>query len=173
MKTQSYHWLCICDKCGHDWKTMTSAIPESCIKCRTRKWDSEGEMAEIREELGGEVLQLDEIVVPIKPGHTEHECLQCGEIFQSKFKNPSECDGCGSTTWDQEYVPQKNTTRQVHASKIDELKSLMAGVGSGGSPKPEEWKFIKVGYDSESGDEYDVYRNEKGKEEARNRRRAV
>jgi hypothetical protein len=42
-KTQITVWNCKCDrdKCGNEWTTRTTDLPQICPKCKTRNWNKE------------------------------------------------------------------------------------------------------------------------------------
>ncbi len=36
-------WQCNCDKCGHNWITKNHALPLTCAKCKSIKWDAKAD----------------------------------------------------------------------------------------------------------------------------------
>lgn len=41
---------CVCEKCGHSWKTRTEEVPKVCSKCKRKDWnDVEGQLEAIDE----------------------------------------------------------------------------------------------------------------------------
>jgi tRNA(Ile2) C34 agmatinyltransferase TiaS len=37
-----YEWQCVCQRCGHAWKTIRAELPVRCAKCRRPNWTRPG-----------------------------------------------------------------------------------------------------------------------------------
>lgn len=64
-KVQITVWECFCDNesCGHSWKTKTYELPKVCPKCKSVKWDKNGDIESIEQTGDGEPVVKRKTVV--------------------------------------------------------------------------------------------------------------
>lgn len=68
-----------CDKCGHDWNQRFPGIPKICPKCKTKRWNTNGDAP----ELAG-----------------MFNCLKCGyKWFGRTEERPIVCPRCMDPRW--------------------------------------------------------------------------